>query len=274
MESYPGNCFTGITSGAYARMHNPFISFDYIRNNATLCEKIAKSTEIDIDLNTGRLPQYSFFTPDVNSDGHDTSISFAGLYLKNFFATRLSKFPANTLILITFDEDRFEENNRIYSVLLGSMITPGSIDNTRYNHYSQIRTIQENWGLASLNRQDVSANPFTLPLQTITKGPTFKSFVPISRPPPSPPDSTYQIPPYAYAFGVAVICVILLLVGGLILYPPLKEAIDRYQAGTAGEDLIPEEAGNGDGPKDEEKVEMDSSSESAEPKVSKSEDSN
>jgi len=31
MEGYPGNCYIGTTYGNYARRHNPFISFDYVK---------------------------------------------------------------------------------------------------------------------------------------------------------------------------------------------------------------------------------------------------
>jgi hypothetical protein len=42
--------------------------------------------------------------PEFDSLRCSTGIAFAGEYLKNFFASRLAKFPPHTLIVITFDE--------------------------------------------------------------------------------------------------------------------------------------------------------------------------
>jgi phospholipase C len=46
------------------------------------------------------------YTPDMNSDGHDTNASYAGNWLANFYKTTLNnkKLLDKTVILITFDE--------------------------------------------------------------------------------------------------------------------------------------------------------------------------
>lgn len=46
------------------------------------------------------------YTPDMNSDGHDTNASYAGNWLANFHKTTLNnkKLLDKTVILITFDE--------------------------------------------------------------------------------------------------------------------------------------------------------------------------
>ena len=84
-------------------------------------------------------------------------------------AWRKSNVPEGTLIVITFDEadfnaDGYDTNydgpNQIYTVLLGDMIEPGTVINTPYNHYSLIRTIQKNYQLDSLNKNDYGANWF------------------------------------------------------------------------------------------------------------------
>lgn len=52
----------------------------------------------------GTLPQYSYFTPDINNDAHNTDIMFAGNWLDLFLSKRLDLFPKRTLIVITWDE--------------------------------------------------------------------------------------------------------------------------------------------------------------------------
>lgn len=50
----------------------------------------------------------------------------------------------------------------VYSLLLGAGVTPGSKDPTPYTHYSQLSTIEQQWGLRSLYTNDVDATPFQL----------------------------------------------------------------------------------------------------------------
>ncbi len=46
----PGNCDASTSVGTYYRKHNPLISFDSVRNNATRCAKIVNSDQLDKDL--------------------------------------------------------------------------------------------------------------------------------------------------------------------------------------------------------------------------------
>lgn len=78
-----------------------------------------------------------------------------------------SNVPEGTLIVITFDEADFDATgydtnydgpNQIYTVLLGNMITPGTTIDTPHNHYSLMNTIERNFNLGSLNKNDKDAN--------------------------------------------------------------------------------------------------------------------
>lgn len=80
-----------------------------------------------------------------------------------------SNIPSNTLVVVTFDEADYDASgydtnydgpNQIYTVLLGDMIEPGSSDAVPYNHYNLIRTIEKNFGLGSLGKNDRGANWF------------------------------------------------------------------------------------------------------------------
>jgi len=161
-EDYPGNCETEETIGKYWRKHNPFISFTNIQKNQTRCAKIVNAQELDKDLAAGTLPQFSYYTPNIDNDGHDTGLEFAGKFLHTFMSKRLQLFPEGTLIVITFDEDDIfnEMRNKIYTALLGSMIKPGTTDSTHYDQYSFTRTVEDNWDLGTLNRHDATATPY------------------------------------------------------------------------------------------------------------------
>ena len=68
------------------------------------------------------------------------------------------------MIAITFDEagsdDPLGEANHVFTVLLGDMIKPGTIVDTPFNHYSLLRTIEENFQLGTLGKNDEYSNWF------------------------------------------------------------------------------------------------------------------
>jgi hypothetical protein len=97
------------------------------------------------------------------NDGHDTDINFVGAWLDYWLTPLLAdpKFNDNkTLILLTFDENEtYEEANVVYTVLLGGALPKalvGKNDSTFYTHYSALASVQANWGLGSLGRQDTN----------------------------------------------------------------------------------------------------------------------
>jgi len=162
MEDYPGNCFAGQVQGPYYRKHNPFISYNNIRNNNARCSRIVNSVELDWDIGNGTLPQYMYFTPNILNDCHNTSIAYGGRWLNSYLTPRIAKLPQGTLVVITWDEDDYTESNKIDTCMFGSMIIPGTSDGNRYTHYSLLRTVEVNWGLGTLGRHDSGASHFTI----------------------------------------------------------------------------------------------------------------
>jgi hypothetical protein len=78
-----------------------------------------------------------------------------------------SRVPPGMLILVTFDEADFNATgydtnydgpNQIYTVALGDMITPGSQCDLPLNHYSMMRTVEKNFSLGDLGKNDTAAN--------------------------------------------------------------------------------------------------------------------
>ncbi|CAG8440999.1 11164_t:CDS:2 [Scutellospora calospora] len=169
MENYPGNCFTGDFAPPdtvlYARKHNPFISMVGISTNPSYCSKIVPATQLDSDITSNKVPQFAYYVPNQNNDGHDTGVEFAMDWFEDWFESRLQKssFTTNTLFFITFDEDDYGDNNHIFSGLFGYPVKPPNnhSDDTLYNHYSFLSTVEENWDLEDLGRNDVNATPFT-----------------------------------------------------------------------------------------------------------------
>jgi phosphatidylinositol-3-phosphatase len=57
-----------------------------------------------------------------------------------------------TLVIVTFDESEGNGRpERIYTVFLGDTVKPQEVT-AAYNHYSVLRTIEDNFGLEPLHR--------------------------------------------------------------------------------------------------------------------------
>ncbi|KAI9697491.1 MAG: hypothetical protein M1820_007826 [Bogoriella megaspora] len=151
----------------YVRKHNPAVIYDA----NTTPDRLAKNKNLTVfyeDLKMNTLAQWIFITPNMTSDGHDTSVTQAGTWTRNFLAPLLndSSFMQDTLVLVTFDENHtYTQQNRVLGMLLGDAVDEslrGTVDDTFYDHYSEIATVQANWDLSTLGRWDVGANVFDL----------------------------------------------------------------------------------------------------------------
>lgn len=150
----------------YVRKHNPGILYNSLANCPSRLQKIKNTTLFHADLTSNHLPQWLFITPNMTSDGHDTSVTTAGTWLRSFLEPLLSNshFMNETLVLITFDEsETYTIQNRVFSILLGDALPSdlvGEKDATFYDHYSELATVEANWDLHTLGRWDVGANVF------------------------------------------------------------------------------------------------------------------
>ncbi|GJJ68125.1 phosphatidylinositol-3-phosphatase [Entomortierella parvispora] len=162
-EDLPSVCYQGFESDAlYFRKHNPFIIYDSVALNTTRCSNIVPATQLATDLSNNDLPNYSFYTPNMLNDGHNTTVAYASAWLKSFLPPLLENksFINNTLVVLTFDEsDTYDIENRVYTLLLGDVIADlkNTTDSTFYTHYSILSTVEANWDLGNLGRQDTNS---------------------------------------------------------------------------------------------------------------------
>ena len=171
-EDYPGGCYLGSTAGAgrltpvaaptelYARKHVPFLAFASIQNNPARCGRVVGASQFMRDARAGKLPNYSFYTPNMFNDGHDTSLEVASSWLKGFIRNLESTvaMQQRTLVVITWDEGG-NRDNKVLTLLLGTVVNPGKYP-TPLTHYSLLRTIEDNFGLSTVGAGDKRASPF------------------------------------------------------------------------------------------------------------------
>jgi acid phosphatase len=101
-----------------------------------------------------------FLFVDLARAGLNTGVTFAVNWTRTFLSNVLSnsKFNNKTCALLTFDENEiYPLENLVYSLILGNAIPIdliGSNDSTFYTHYSQLSTVEANWGVYNLERQN------------------------------------------------------------------------------------------------------------------------
>ncbi|KDQ55437.1 hypothetical protein JAAARDRAFT_159425 [Jaapia argillacea MUCL 33604] len=154
----PGSNYT-----YYVRKHNPLIIYDSVANVTERALRIRNFNDFAADLNASAISQWTFITPNLVNDGHDTDINFMSAWLTYFLVPLLNNTAFNdgrTLILLTFDENEtYTINNQVFTLALGGSIPAalrGTTDHTFYTHYSTLSTVQANWALGSLGRQDTN----------------------------------------------------------------------------------------------------------------------
>ncbi|KIJ30527.1 hypothetical protein M422DRAFT_187036, partial [Sphaerobolus stellatus SS14] len=176
-ESLPTDGFTGynyaskdyITPGSndtytyYWRKHSPTIIYDSVATVERRRMLHRNLNDFVADLAANSLPQWMMITPNIVNDGHDTDVDFAGEWLKYWLVPMLKDARFNnprTLVVLTFDENStFSVNNRVFTLLLGGAVPSklrGTVDSMYYTHYSTLSTVQSNWELGCLGRQDTN----------------------------------------------------------------------------------------------------------------------
>ncbi|KAG2345358.1 phosphoesterase-domain-containing protein, partial [Suillus weaverae] len=172
-DAYAGFNYTNPDNYTYyVRKHNPLVIYDSVANISTRAARIRNFNDFAVDVGNNSLSQWIFVTPNLRNDGHDTNAAYAAAWL-NFWLVPLLSDPnfntAKTLIMITFDENEtYTIGNNVYGLLLGGVVPQAmknTTDSTFYTHYSTISTVENNWDLGNLGRQDTNktvANVFNL----------------------------------------------------------------------------------------------------------------
>ena len=168
LEGMPEPC-TIQDSGRYVVRHNPFVYFDSIRDDAARCKAHdVPFSQFQTDLEAGTLPNFAWITPDICNGMHTKCGLFGSRerqgeqWLATFIPAVLAskQFQTDGLLVITFDEGKGTAGccgapgggNVLTLLISGTSAVKygGWASDVAYNHYSLLRTIEDNWGLAYL----------------------------------------------------------------------------------------------------------------------------
>ncbi|MFL5483206.1 MAG: alkaline phosphatase family protein [Gemmatimonadaceae bacterium] len=173
-EDFPGACFLRGEAGArrltpgakptavYTKRHVPLLNFASVQTNARRCARVVNADQFLTDARLHRLPNYSFYSPNLFNDGHDTPLATASAWLQRFVHDFNSSAAAKdrTLLVIVWDEGggREARTNGVLAMLFGDVVKPGRYG-AQLTHYSLLRTIEDNFGLTPLAEGDSQATP-------------------------------------------------------------------------------------------------------------------
>ncbi len=178
-----------VAGDQYAVKHNPFMYFHTIIDNQARCDaQVVALDRLSADLSDiSTTPNYTYIVPNLCNDGHDHpcidhsdgGLPVADAFLRKWVPVILNSpaFKKDGLLVVTFDEadsaDPSEDSQsccgeepwpgvpfppgsigpgggRIGTVLLSPFITPGTVSDQSYNHYSMLRSVEDIFGLRHL----------------------------------------------------------------------------------------------------------------------------
>jgi hypothetical protein len=151
-ESMQSNCALS-SSGNYAVKHNPAAYYTGIRTQCASWDVPMGTTSAGAfrsDLQNDALPSFSFVTPNLCNDMHDCGVSTGDAWLKSWVPLILSSpgyTSGNTVVVITWDEDDGSTSNQVATIVASPSTPAGTRSGTLFNHYSLLRTAEEQLGL-------------------------------------------------------------------------------------------------------------------------------
>jgi hypothetical protein len=165
-ESMETNCQQSNASGPYRFKHNPAAFYTPIRSDcntldvpiaAVTCPDIANNTcstpnnVFVSDINAGKLPTYSFVTPNLDNDMHDGSIQQGDNWLHTYLPLIVAgpNYQAgDTAVFIMWDEGSSGTGTPIIpTTVIAPTIPTGTVVSTAVNNIGLLKTTQDALGL-------------------------------------------------------------------------------------------------------------------------------
>jgi hypothetical protein len=165
MEGMPSPCFTGPQAGAYAKKHDPFAYFASVANSPGRCVNVVPFDRLVGDL-SGGLPSFAWITPDLCHDMHDCSVEAGDRWLSEWVPRILPALGTDGILVLTFDEGTTDAGccggaagGHIATIIAGPGARAGVRLDVIADHYSVLRLIEDNWGLARLGLAAAPGTP-------------------------------------------------------------------------------------------------------------------
>ncbi len=183
-SNYASSVNKGIADKLYAVKHNPFMYFASVQNDPAELNNVVPETQLVTDLANGTVPNFSFIAPNQCHDMHgdpsggcasgdsgavdvnEQKLLKAGDdYVKsliNQIQTSSTWSQGNNVIYLLWDENDYgKESNKVPLISITNNGSKGVRDNTPYNHYSLLRTIEDGFKITEHLNNAKDAQPMT-----------------------------------------------------------------------------------------------------------------
>jgi phosphatidylinositol-3-phosphatase len=161
-ESMPKPC-DKTSSGLYAVRHDPFLFYsDVVRDPAFCQSHVLNSKYFNQSAVSGTLPNLSFYTPNLLDDGHNSNISFADRWLKEWLTLRLTEsIFSSSVFFITYDESKNSDagyngtaGGKVYFAAVGPDVKADFQYKPNASPYNLLTTIEWLLGLGRTGHND------------------------------------------------------------------------------------------------------------------------
>jgi hypothetical protein len=157
MEDLPHPCFTGASSGAYAKKHDPFAYYTRITHDPGQCRHIVGLGQLGADERSGALPSFIWITPNLCHDMHDCGVSTGDRFLATLVPSLLRSLGPHGVLFLTWDEGSSDagcchlaSGGHIATIVAGPDARRGAQMTSPTDHYSVLQTIEDMLGLPLL----------------------------------------------------------------------------------------------------------------------------
>ena len=177
-EGIDGRMCPIASSGLYTTSDNPFVFFDDITSNSSVClAHVRPYTELAADLSSNTVARYNFIKPNLCHSMHQPCVPISDairqgdLWLAQEIPNILASpaYQAGGALFITWDHGDAASESSIGMIVLSPYARKGFSNAIRYTHASTLRTFQEIFGLTNFLGAAVaetSLNDFFLPAGT------------------------------------------------------------------------------------------------------------
>jgi len=159
-ESMPKNCHRK-NKHEYAVRHNPP---PYYTTLAECTSKDVPYSQLAGDLAAGKLPAFSFITPNLIDDMHDGTIAEGDAWLQHNLPTILNSSEyqrGSIVVVVTWDEGEGGTSNdcatnttdvgcHVATIVVSPSTVPGTQSSTLFNHYSLLASTEQLLGVPML----------------------------------------------------------------------------------------------------------------------------
>lgn len=159
MDGAVAPCPLGASTGRYAMKHDPFMYIPHLRDSPAACGRVMPGERLAADAAAGRLPPFTWVTPDLCEDGHDCPLSDVDAWLQATLGGVLTSSwaAAGGVVLITWDEGTSDAGccggaagGHIVTASVSSRVRPGLRVPTAADQAGLLRALEDHFGLPRL----------------------------------------------------------------------------------------------------------------------------